>query len=318
MGAAFSANSWNRYNSSLNCYKKFLKTEGKFLQFPFNKESLRGFVSWALNTKLLQPNTVRVYISDLKLSHQLRDLECNIFEDFFTRTMLKGADNLNMYNNITKKTKLAMTFNMLKILGHQICKSNWESEKKRLFWAASCLAFFGSFRMGEILPTNNNFNTAETLNWNDIKFRNDDSILINIKFPKRIKDKNGDFADIFPLTGKKYCPVNLLKILHSKANKSTNFPVFTYSSGKALTVADFSKDLKILLFPVFGPVIQFLSGHSFRAGIPSALSNCPDIANDNDVCIWGRWSSTAFKAYTKLKMSARKNIFEKILRAISR
>jgi len=141
------------------------------------------------------------------------------------------------------------------------------------------------------------------LNWNDIKFRNDNSILINIKFP---------------ITGKKYCPVNLLKFLHSKANKNTHSPVLTYNSGKALTVADFSKDLKILLFPVFGPVIQFLSRHSFRAGIPSALSNCPDIANDNDVCIWGRWSSNSFKAYTKLKLSARKNIFEKILRAISR
>ncbi len=40
---------------------------------------------------------------------------------------------------------------MLRILGHEIVKSNWTVEKKKNFWGASCLAYFGSFRMGEIL-----------------------------------------------------------------------------------------------------------------------------------------------------------------------
>jgi len=319
MGAAFATNSWNRYNASLNCFSKFLLSIHKPLTFPLNKELLRGFVSWAINTKKLQPNTVRVYISDLKLAHNLRDLDSNFFDDFFTKTMLKGADHINMYESITRKAKLVMTFNMLKILGHQIRLSDWTFEKKKLFWAASCLAYFGSFRMGELLPLNNNYNMEETLNWTDINFRNDNSALINIKFPKHIKNANGDFADIFSIEGKNYCPILLLKNLKaSRLNPTSDSPVFIFSSGKALTINDFTFDLKKLLLPVFGPVIHNLSGHSFRAGIPAALSNCPDLANDNDVCIWGRWSSNGYKAYTKLKQNARRNIFNKILKAIYR
>ena len=284
IGAAFSSNSWNRYNSSLNCYSQFLNSIGLSIHFPANKDLLRGFVSWAVNTKNLQPNTIRVYLSDLKLAHNLREFNSQFFDDFFTKTMLKGADHLNMYKTITKKTKLVMTFNMLKILGHQIRNSSWPSEKKRIFWAASCLSFFGSFRMGEILPNNDNYNTEETLNWTDIQFRNDNSLLVNIKFPKHIKNPLGDFADIFPINGKNYSPVLLLKKLHKSIHPSKlSQPIFTYNSGKALTAKDFTSDLKLLLTPIFGPVIQFLSGHSFRAGIPAALSNCPDLASDYDI-----------------------------------
>ncbi len=50
------------------------------------------------------------------------------------------------------------------------------------------------------------------------------------------------------------------------------------------------------------------SGHSFRAGIPSAL-----LASDSDIMVWGRWSSDSYKTYTRLKHSARITIFNKII-----
>jgi hypothetical protein len=47
--------------------------------------------------------------------------------------MLKGADHLKMYSDIKNKTKLVMTFQMLPILGHEIIKSDWAAEKKKIF-----------------------------------------------------------------------------------------------------------------------------------------------------------------------------------------
>jgi hypothetical protein len=87
------------------------------------------------------------YLSDLKLAHKLRDLDCSHFDDFFTKAMIKGAGNLLLYTNIVRKAKFVLTFPLLKLLGHEVAKSDWSVDSKRVFWAACCLAFFGSFRL---------------------------------------------------------------------------------------------------------------------------------------------------------------------------
>ena len=318
MGAFLSSNSWNRYNAAINSWIAYTKFYGKLYTWPFEISLLRGYVSWAVNVKQLQPNTVRVYLSDLKLSHELKNKDTSAFNDFFIKKMLKGADHLNMYSNIKNKTKLVMTFQMLRILGHKIATSDWTADRKRVFWGTSCLAFFGSFRMGEILAKTKG-GAMEDLKWSDVLFREDGSVQLNIRFPKVIKNEKGDFVDIFPIEGKDYCPVKILKALAKKSDykKNGNSNVFQFENGCCLTTTVFTSELKELLRPVFGDAVANLSGHSFRAGIPAALCNRPDIATEDDVMCWGRWSSEAYKLYTKLKLSARQNIFNKILCAIS-
>jgi len=142
-----------------------------------------------------------------------------------------------MYSEIKNKTKLVMPFQMLRILGHEIVKSDWTVEKKKIFWGASCLAYFGSFRMGEILSKTKG-GEPENLKWGDVNFRPDGSALLNIRFPKIIKNVQGDFVDIFGLEGKDYCPVQCLKSLAKNAahenNKNKN--VFSFSDGTCLTI----------------------------------------------------------------------------------
>ena len=64
---------------------------------------------------------------------------------------------------------------------------------------------------------------------------------------------------------------------------------------------------------VIGPAAYQISGHSFRAGLPSAMASKPDIANDNDIKAWGRWSSDSYLLYTRLKHKQKKALFEKII-----
>ncbi len=271
MGAYLSENSWNRYNSALNSWAGFIKHTGKLFSWPFEKKLLRGYVGWAVNVKHLQPDTVRVYLSDLKLAHELRNKNTDAFDDFFLKKMLKGADHLKMYSDIKSKTKLVMSFQMLRILGHEIVKSDWTVEKKKIFWGASCLAYFGSFRMGEILSKSKG-GEPENLKWGGVNFRPDGSALLNIRFPKIIKNVQGDFVDIFGLEGKDYCPVKCLKALAKNAapENRNGKNVFSFSDSTCLTTSQFTLDLKNLLANVFGPAIVNLSGHSFRAGIPAA------------------------------------------------
>ncbi len=141
---------------------------------------------------------------------------------------------------------------------------------------------------------------------------------MNIRFPKIIKNVQGDFVDIFGLEGKDYCPVKCLKALAKNAapENSNGKNVFSFSDSTCLTTSQFTLDLKNLLANVFGPAIANLSGHSFRAGIPAALYNRSDIASESDVMSWGRWSSESYKLYTRLKLSALKIIFDKVMCAI--
>jgi hypothetical protein len=70
--------------------------------------------------------------------------------------------------------------------------------------------------------------------------------------------------------------------------------------------------VRSLLKRRIGPVANQLACHSFRGGIPSALASFPEIANDNHVMGWGRWSSSAYLLYTRLKLSQKLKIYEKI------
>jgi len=61
IGAAYAKNSWERYNSSINCFKKFAYRKNSNLKFPVSKEFLREFVSWAVvdrKLKITQSNSI--------------------------------------------------------------------------------------------------------------------------------------------------------------------------------------------------------------------------------------------------------------------
>ncbi len=111
--------------------------------------------------------------------------------------MLKGAKKVSLYANITKKSKFVMSFPLLRIIGHEIALSTWSEDNKLVFWSACCVAFFGSFRLGEIQPKSEN--NLENLTWSQIKFTNMRSVVINIRFPRVIRNNTSDFVDLFEI-----------------------------------------------------------------------------------------------------------------------
>jgi hypothetical protein len=211
-----------------------------------------------------------------------------------------------------------MTYPLLKILCHQVACTNWPKYNRQIFWAAMCTAFFGSMRMGELLPSHrDSYNPSETLLWENVKFF-ESSIIITVKVPKS-KNKKGEFVDIFEIPDGRFCPVSALRALKSLTqNLKHDSPVFTFENGSFLTREIFNSTLHALLTPILGQKALEYSGHSFRAALPSALASCPDLAEDEQVKSWGRWKSSSFKLYTRLKTNQKKYLFEKILVALKR
>ena len=210
-----------------------------------------------------------------------------------------------------------MTLPLLKILGHEISKKSWSADTKLVVWAAMCVAFFGSFRMGELLSkSSGSFNPSDTLLWENIRFLKDGSIQILNKIPKN-RLKSEDVIDLFPFPGN-CCPVTTLCALKAARPLEDKIPVFKFKSGKFLTQLSLNTIIVDCLSPHFGVKAKDYSGHSFRAGLPSALSSCQSLSTEAAIKKWGRWKSSSFQKYTRLNHSAKKEVFSLFSQALQK
>ena len=85
---------------------------------------------------------------------------------------------------------------------------------------------------------------------------------------------------------------------------SVNKPVFSFSSGKNLTKKQINLWLSTLLDD-FVDSNHKITGHSFRAGIPSTLASFPDEYSVKIIKEWGMWESNCYKLYSILSTSSK-------------
>ncbi len=181
-------------------------------------------------------------------------------------------------------------------------------------------AFFGSFRLGEILcPNEKNFNSFKNLLWEDLTFRNDGSILIKIKVPKS-RQPQGEFIDIFPFKGHNCCPAAALrKLKNLRADPEfLKKPVFMFKNGVFVTPSLINKILPKLLENTMGKAAQEYLGHSLRPALASAMANDPLTARDQELKKWGRWNSSSYLLYTRLKLNQKKYLFSLISNVLNK
>lgn len=261
----------------------------------------------------LKSSTVEAYVNSLSLYHRLNNLSDSGCSNYIVKTILKGANNLEIYNAPSVTYRNVMSLPLLKLLGHKIANSNWSENSKQLIWTVSCTAFFGSMRIGELLPISQNlYDPIATFLWSDMQ-KIDDRYLLHIKSTKS-KTKGGEYVDIFKFKGHNCCPVQALDCWEKMCKiKSKNSPVFKFENEKFLTREKFSSVVKLLLNDIVRPMGGNISGHSFRAGIPAMLAKHPELVADKHILGWGRWESNAYQSYTRLRTDQKMKIFEKIV-----
>jgi len=309
LSAAYATATWRKYESAINSLKNFELCNKKFIVWPISSEVLIEYAVWGFE-KGLKSSSVESYLNMIKNIHKMKGLGCESFENFVLKSVVRGKENLELYENVVKGTRKVMSLDLLKILGHEIAKCNWTENSKMVVWGAMCLAFFGSLRCGEILAqSEKNFSSCDTLLWSDLKFYEDDHILIHIKTPKsRIKE--GEFVDVFGFEGQGVCPVKAMRKLRESCGKiDMDRPVFCFSSGICLTRRKMNEILENLLSPHIGSDAKHISCHSFRAGIPAVLAKYPKLCNKMDLMGWGRWRSDAYLKYTRLQKDQKKCAF---------
>ncbi len=295
-------------------------SKNKVLTWPIAVNDINDFTHWALTEKGLKSGTVKSYLKSIELQHSLRNCLSPMCLNPVNTLMLKGAENMQLYSQPSRKNKNVMTLSLLKIVGHEISATGWSVFNKQTVWTAALLAFFGSFRMGELLCTSlGNFDAASNLTWGDIKFL-EKSVLIHVKSPKS-KNIGGDFVDIFDFKGHNCCPRTAISKYKAMTVDSRmynyNGPVFKFDSGKIMTKNCFNRTISDLLSHSSVKLDVKITGHSFRAAIPAMLAKFPEISSNEHIMGWGRWGSKAYLSYTRLKLDQKLKIFEKIVSVLN-
>ena len=310
--ASYSDSTWSKNCCALKCLKDFGIRKNVDVTLPLSNETVHIFLEWCKTDKNLKPSTIKSYLHSIVIAHKMNNLDHSPCISFISRQLIRGMENLEFYSKSKSKTRKVMTLPLLKLAGSEIAKSNWSQNSKQVFWTILTTAFFGSFRLGEILSNNEfSYNPFETLLWEDVLFREDDSILIRIKIPKNRK-KEGEFVDIFNFSNHKCCPVAALKKLKKNSTKNEKLPVFMFNSGKLATPAMVNKFLPELLEKYLGSAAWEYKGHSLRPAIASALANDPEVSKDSEIKKWGRWNSASYLLYCRLKLNQKKCIFDRI------
>lgn len=170
---------------------------------------------------------------------------------------------------------------------------------KVALWAISCSAFFGFFRLGELLPDSRNaFNAAVDLAWGDVAVDNQDNPqMVRIHLKKSKCDQFGVGSDIIlGRTGSSLCPVAaILSFIATRGDCPG--PFFIDDNNRAFTKSQFVSEIRSIL-NIAGLPQHHYAGHSFRIG--AATSAALAGVEDSTIQALGRWHSAAFLQYIRM------------------
>ena len=322
--ASLAQSTWKRYGSAWSALDAYQAYTGSRLRWPLSDNTIRGYVTYLVTVRNLKTTSVKAYISALSCLHRLKGFPNHKMDDDITRAVMRGAENLQLIAPVGKQNhRRVMTVPLLRYMGHRLANSGWEKATIQTIWSASLTAFFGTARMGELLaPSEFWADPTCTLTWACVQYREEsDSFLLHIRLAK-MRSPEGEFIDLFPfLKIPGMCPVAALKnqwrLQKDCGHGRPGDPVFMYPSGNFVTREGFNKVLRSILEKVVDFDKDTISCHSFRAGLPSLISQYPELMSVDDIKSWGRWSGESYAKYTRLGDMQKRKLFSMIANVIN-
>ena len=265
--------------------------------FPVTEQILCSYAAF-LADEGLSPQTGKTYMAavrNMQLSMGLPNPRQQSSFPILKRVQA-GISRSRLLKGAPPRIRLPITAQLLRQM-----RESWErssNPEKLVLWAVSCTAFFGFFRLGELLldsPTA--FDPKLHLAWGDVAV--DDPAepkMVKIHLKQSKTDQFGKGSDIFlGRTNNELCPVSaMLNFL--VARKGSQGPLFIDSSSRPVTKAHFVAELRLVL-GLLGVPQDHYAGHSFRIG--AATSAALAGVEDSTIQMLGRWQSSAYLRYIR-------------------
>ena len=170
--------------------------------------------------------------------------------------------------------------------------------ERLVLWAVCCTAFFGYFRLGELLLTKqSDFHPRLNLSWGDMAIDSRQApTMLRFHLKQSKTDPFGRGANVvLGRTGCSLCPVAAV-LTYAAARGSQPGPFFVTSAARALTKQEFVCEIRKVLVRLGLPDNKY-AGHSFR--ISAATSATMAGVEDSTIQLLGRWQRVAFLRYIR-------------------
>ena len=281
--------------------------------FPVQELLLCYFAAY-LARNGLAPQTVKGYLSAVRnaqISMGLPDPRERSALPLLKRVQAGISRVRQQAGSQPSQVRLPITVHILERL-HQAWRTSTDPNSTVL-WAVAASAFFGFFRLGELLPESASaWNGTANLAWGDVAVDSLSSpTMVQIHLTKSKGDQEGHGADIvLGTTGTSICPVQAVcQYLHIRG--SGPGPFFMDHEGQTAMKAWFTHQVRSRLQELGLSAHQY-AGHSFRIG--AATSAALAGLEDSLIQTLGRWHSAAFLRYIRTPKSRLASVSAAIVR----
>jgi hypothetical protein len=272
-----------------------------------NEKEKIAFVCWCSQQGGLKAKTIKIYLKALENLGNLlspKSQGAASLKNFLLQGTEKGETGTGR-----RKTTVPVTLAMLEAIKAELHKRKWKTWSKRVIWGVCTVAYWGVFRLGELLPTKKReFDKFSDLLWSDIEFAGK-GVWITIKSPK-VVGRGAERVFLEKLKEKWVCPVRALKNL-AKKGEAQDKPVFLINPETCLTRKVFLNSVnRLLTKTTFGA--EKIQGKSFRSGIPSEVELLPGGFREKHIKVLGRWAGISCRAYMRFDAKEKQKVFRKV------
>ena len=309
-----------QYRTAVKHITRAEKDLGLKLDLPWNVGQTLNYVGFLLETRKCSSKTIGCYLSGIRMLHLCSGQDPTCLRPDIVNLVLKGREHYEEARaTLERKPKrVAVTVQVLKLLLRKIKEAQMTGEMKTRLWLICCLMWNASLRVSEVLSKNEHeYDPLTTLCGGDIECIkievspgvHTEILKYHIKSPKERRIGNGVKLEIFG-NSSFCCPVRAWKSWRGKVVLREERPVFMDSERKCFTGKSFNRILTELTRCMTDGTDGVIKSHSFRSGVATQMGQMG--FTEQEIMAQGRWSSQAFKNYTKMGMVKRLQLAEKM------
>ena len=304
---------------------KHLETQiGRTFQWPLDTRDLNLIVAHLVahtkkDGKRIKPGTVKKHLSGIRRIALSKGIPTPEKVPDITKTLMKGHKNLchDPQSVVVEATHRPVSIPLLRLIAHSLSK-HWKGSQqdKLTFWTVCKVAFWGSFRIGEILPENTTiFSPKSDMLGSDMLWMSESSFALWIRDPK-IRTEYGDVIEIWktPQIPDLDPWISFSEYWKWRQQFPSTWPLFLRADG----LCQFDNSLKDVLAHYSMELhldMNRWTGHDFRSGLPTILQTAG--FTKKQIKKWGRRASSAFLLYTR-DFSKRLKVQQKMVGALDK
>ena len=320
MNMGVSKSTKDQYRTAVKHIERAEKTLGLSLNLPWNVSQTLNYVGFLLEFRNCSSKTIGCYLSAIRMLHLCHGLDPASLRPNIVGLVLKGHEHHEEARATLerKQKRVAVTVQVLKLLLRKIKEAEMTGELKTRLWLICCLMWNASLRVSEVLSKQEReFDPLTTLCEGDVECakieispgRYKEILRYHIKSAKERRIGNGIKLEIFE-NGSFCCPVRAWKVWRAKVVMKEGQPMFMDTEQKCFTGKAFNKILSKLTLCLTDGTDGMIKSHSFRSGVATEMGRMG--FTEQEIMAQGRWSSQAFKSYTKLGMVKRLQLAERM------